>query len=822
MSSYEVNHTICEKVLKNFDPNKNYEIAQIEIGPFSSDINGYLGVHQGLNITIKSENGELKKLKFFVKHIKISHQVMNESRKIIDMFEKEKFIYTSYSEEISKNIPKFDFSVIPKCYYAENGVIVLEDLTQTGFDLAKSLMFDKIHVEVALKALAKFHAGSLALEEAKSKEGTLWRLDEKFGSILEEGYFRRDENFWGHLFIEESFRTFLLIASKVFKRDDAAKFSVWLKSFIPKFYSIFNDKNNFRKVCSHGDFWAKNMLFKYNKGKPVDCKLIDFQILRYAPPGHDVTFLIVQATSTEIRLKYYKTFLDFYYNCLDEELSKLNLNINSILPKDEFEKTCKIYKTLTKLIRLAYNTINNVNKSDQHTYYKDETTFYDYFFYNRKFLIDSFFETDNFYRKSLTVCINELYEDAKYQKVSIEDFYFISQEATKKLDLRIQNVQMIQMQRWIENVWDYFEFKLEIAFTCEKQLLNLFVKSIPSDNVRKNNLIKTGIAFKEHLMFSKIIPYFKANGLEIFEDCFPKCYLSRLNDVLVFEDLAQDGYIKLDSECKMNLSYVEAVTKSIAKMHVSSLVLEYKRSQYNPIDVFNKSALEIQDCIFLKEANKYTDLFSTALDYFFSKYAEHELNILKEEASIMTEDFDFFLKKSDVFTNVLCHGNLTRGNVMFKLKEEKFTNCNLKVETVIDCKFTNFHSYEYLPPAFDLMIFIYSSTSKNFRKENLDAVIRIYYTEMKSILKQYKMDLDKIIPMKEFLNSCDFYKKFAIWKNCIERMKYLRLRKENKIFKYNRRENISTYIFKMCNKNLGYKEWLQDALLDFKECVLGK
>lgn len=61
------------------------------------------------------------------------------------------------------------------------------------------------------------------------------------------------------------------------------------------------------------DFYVQN-------GVPVECCLLDWQILRYASPVCDLSNYIFGGTTKELRDKHYSQFLDVYYKSLTDLL----------------------------------------------------------------------------------------------------------------------------------------------------------------------------------------------------------------------------------------------------------------------------------------------------------------------------------------------------------------------------------------------------------------------------------------------------------------------------------------------------------------------
>ena len=85
------------------------------------------------------------------------------------------------------------------------------------------------------------------------------------------------------------------------------------------------------KCISHGDFWCNNMLFRYEEvdghSKPVECKLIDFQISRIGYPVNDILYFLYSSTVYDVRRKYMTSWLTFYYSALTTALKQLDAEV---------------------------------------------------------------------------------------------------------------------------------------------------------------------------------------------------------------------------------------------------------------------------------------------------------------------------------------------------------------------------------------------------------------------------------------------------------------------------------------------------------------
>ena len=76
-------------------------------------------------------------------------------------------------------------------------------------------------------------------------------------------------------------------------------------------------KNSFN-VLNHGDTWTNNMLFKYDdSGRPVDIKLIDFQVSRYTSPAMELQYFLFTSAGEDVVESRLTDLFDAYVDALN-------------------------------------------------------------------------------------------------------------------------------------------------------------------------------------------------------------------------------------------------------------------------------------------------------------------------------------------------------------------------------------------------------------------------------------------------------------------------------------------------------------------------
>jgi hypothetical protein len=223
-------------------------------------------------------------------------------------------------DDVRKTIPKFDSKITPRFYYGTADLLLFEDLGWQGFKNynSESGFFSLEHVRVVLEVLAKFHAGSFAYEEIKTKQlGQIYRLDQEHKVIHSVVDVKKDE-------VTD------LISSLLEDKSEDDLFKV---------VEDLNERQlskKFRRTLCHGNLIRENIMFKCDQKVPIESRLINFRSKQYAPPICDVLQVIFFNTSEDLRRKYFHSLLAYYHDCLKEKLEKYCLDIGKIFPVEDF------------------------------------------------------------------------------------------------------------------------------------------------------------------------------------------------------------------------------------------------------------------------------------------------------------------------------------------------------------------------------------------------------------------------------------------------------------------------------------------------------
>nr|XP_026486493.1 uncharacterized protein LOC113393695 [Vanessa tameamea] len=287
--------------------------------------------------------------------------------------------------------------------------------------------------------------------------------------------------------------------------------------------------------------------------------------------------------------------------------------------------------------------------------------------------------------------------------------------------------------------------------------IHLFVKSIPMSNQPKAEFITQNQFNKREALMFKLFE--EMEGMEGTEDPYPwrpKAYIYSEN-ILVMPDLCAEGYKSFPAKKYLDKNHVMVALTSIARFHaaffnyITKKTANGKRS-YHFLDDCSHIMTEpiFIDSPWLHTAAKLTSKFLKELSINSKKYPD-DLEGRLVEFYIKTCES---LKVYEDTLNVIIHKDLWINNILFRYNGDLVTNAVL-----VDYQCTRF-----APPAFDVMAFLYLTTSRKFRECYENEVLRHYYSvffqsldnNSKLRMESFKYNLDS------FLDWCEKARMFGM------------------------------------------------------------
>lgn len=389
----------CQRVLNNYC-GKPAKFSKFEVSKLSDKTVGFLGDHFWLTINFEDDKNQSTELKLFLKCLPQVNQTQKKYVDEMQVFKKETLIYKQILPELQQ-LSNVKFA--PNCYLVKEDCIVLENLAEAGFAVVRNT-FDLSHCKAVLKSIAALHSASIIYEEQKSKElGKTFRFNEHFEEALQEGTFSVLE---GHPRQKWSDSSTTAIANCIklmpqFKNANEIIEKLWklVNIHVNKF---IKPSKIYRNVIVHDDLWSNNILFNKKSSNDISCVLVDFQLTRYVPPALDVLLVLYLNVEGTFLQQNFDSLLNIYYNFLEKNINRHNIDLEEIISKESFVKSVQDYRLSALLEATMYGTNVFINQELSDIITSNEKVFAEFTFNNRSKHICDLLEKDANFKKRFT------------------------------------------------------------------------------------------------------------------------------------------------------------------------------------------------------------------------------------------------------------------------------------------------------------------------------------------------------------------------------------------------------------------------------------
>jgi thiamine kinase-like enzyme len=248
-----------------------------------------------------------------------------------------------------KKDAKYPFKEIATCLVShldgENDFLALENLNPYGYFTTSRQESMNIHLcRLIMRTLGRFHALSFVIRDQSPK------LFEEITSVLEETYYAHRLRPWYNDFINSQIEVALDAVAKIYGGtliEERAKKFLTDGSLYDKMVKLTHTRNRY-SVIGHGDCWTPNFLIHSTtlEGNliPVEAKMIDFQLARFASPVIDIAFFIYSCTDEKCREEYYDDLIKTYHTSLCELIKDMGSNPEYLFPFSALEVNWKFYE----------------------------------------------------------------------------------------------------------------------------------------------------------------------------------------------------------------------------------------------------------------------------------------------------------------------------------------------------------------------------------------------------------------------------------------------------------------------------------------------
>ncbi|XP_054743986.1 uncharacterized protein LOC129248459 [Anastrepha obliqua] len=317
-----LSHTDCQRILaKACGSETNLQLKEFTLKP-AAYTSGFLGEYYHLvvhySVAVPDENKnladrrQLHELHAFVKGIPQA----NEEPEKEAIFRKEAALYGTLLERLR---PYATVAWSPRCFFARNDLIVLEQLDPLNYKLcpeSNEYLNDHYLCRV-LRALAAQHAASLALEV---KEGIC--IGDIYPQLQQEITVSPQVPWY-----TVGLRAILaVVKSQLKSQTPALRAAVEsrLPDVVKSVFEMTNRWAKYRNVLCHRDIWRGNILYSETTSG-TSCAnnssviLVDYQTARYCPPAIDVVFTLFMNLDKATRKAKELEYLCYYYDFLQRD-----------------------------------------------------------------------------------------------------------------------------------------------------------------------------------------------------------------------------------------------------------------------------------------------------------------------------------------------------------------------------------------------------------------------------------------------------------------------------------------------------------------------
>lgn len=170
-----------------------------------------------------------------------------------------------------------------------------------------------------------------------------------------------------------------------------------LTSFIKNdLRNYVNPSTKYQNTITHADLWKNNILFGIDNDN-IESKLIDFQLIRYAPPAFDILTTIYLNATYDFLHQNMKNLIKTYYYYLHRYLESHNINLESIYPFQIFMKSIGDYKKCGILEATMFGTIVFISKELSEQICSSDQLFNEFTLQNRsKYVCEEYSNNSHF------------------------------------------------------------------------------------------------------------------------------------------------------------------------------------------------------------------------------------------------------------------------------------------------------------------------------------------------------------------------------------------------------------------------------------------
>lgn len=346
----------------------------------------------------------------------------------------------------------------------------------------------------------------------------------------------------------------------------------------------------------------------------------------------------------------------------------------------------------------------------------------------------------------------------KYPLINQEDVYEVIENKLKSTEYDFIDYEMTNMNVKSGHLGQYFNIDIQIINQGKPTHLTFFAKVIIPPTEFLKEIVEGGPSEKEDFFYITLMSLFREHGLEELLDFAPKCYLSRVKWMIVLDHLGNNGFVTLKLNQTLDIDGLKHVVAQLAKLAAVTLILEENLSREEGKHVrINEIYPKFEEtlCIYGEESpiKKMVDKNRDSLHYLIELLPEAtaQLNLpLEEKIKKFDEVFMSVFPRiltSDVFRNAIAHGDMHLGNMLFNQQKDG---------SISESKLVDFQILRYIPPAFDMLVFIHMNSSREIRLKHYDDLVEGFYRDIAKYLVKFGHDPENAFPKDAFYESIKY------------------------------------------------------------------
>lgn len=296
---------------------------------------------------------------------------------------------------------------------------------------------------------------------------------------------------------------------------------------------------------------------------------------------------------------------------------------------------------------------------------------------------------------------------------------------------------------------------LEITYAAQNQINTetFFIKSQLIIKQRAEMAKERNVFLKEVFFYVFLLKEFTKYG---YDTSFaPKCFYCKDNQLLVLENLVNRNLKLLKKFQLYDLDECKAGLHTLALFHGASLLYEEEMTrqcgrmfrlgdEYPNIFEENFFTHHQKDSSGFVILNHFLGTIKRIIDLLphDDKYKEEFKRRLK-----LADLLNIFIEHSSGSASRLrktCgHGDLWFNNVFFGYGNFK----------AVECCLVDFQIMRYFHPTFDVLMFLYLNTNREFRKKHLTALLQYYYDHLSEVMRNHGVSSAMIFPLTDYQSS---------------------------------------------------------------------